>query len=372
MAVNKMLRCVFAAALAGTIGALQMNTCGKITDADKLWQTVKRELPFPFSLKEQLLTGTQGAVYRATKFNKDVVVKVVPIPKPSSGQQRPKSESQIMHFLKSCEVDARRNNIVDFGGQIFGSKHEYILMEYCSNSDLANWIGRRRFDVDPRNPQKAMQAVLSGLDYCHENGIVHGDVKTENVMVTKDEAFKLSDFGHAYDKSKPRKSRKMGTPQCTAPELVQGDPYDEKIDVWSAGIMMYELVAKGNLFELQEDDSDSDFDGKAFLKDIFHQIETITQEELNQRIDMLKNNPRCSDKCRDLLKKMLTKDPKGRLSAQKCLQHDWFREDVTDASGQTSVNSEQQVNRKSGLFSSWSCVKDCCKYEGETEITCNN
>src|SRR6185312_6672393 len=127
----------------------------------------------------------------------------------------------------------------------------YLAMEYVPGSTLRQALGRRgRFT--PRQALQVLDAMLAGLGAAHRAGIVHRDVKPENVLINDSAlaqnhsyaaALKVSDFGLARSVSAgPDGGTLIGTASYLAPELVRTGSCDQRSDVYSAGIVLYELL----------------------------------------------------------------------------------------------------------------------------------
>lgn len=148
-------------------------------------------------------------------------------------------------------------------------------------------------------------------------GIIHRDVKLENFLLditdtdTNDEVVvKLTDFGLAVlcpPKGKVQSNKPVGTFMSMAPEIINCEAYNHKVDCWSLGVILFELVS--NEMPFHSDDRD-------IIKF------KITSQVL--RLSEMPNLQNVSPECLDLIDKLLTKDPKARLSVTEALQHPWF------------------------------------------------
>jgi serine/threonine protein kinase len=176
----------------------------------------------------------------------------------------------------------------------------YLFMELCT-SDISSTL----------NIKVVFKQLLEGLAYLHTHNIAHHDIKTENVLITADGVVKISDFGvsERYD---PCVGCNVffGTPAFQAPEIarnITGDPYNgHKADVWSAGVILYQMVT-----------SELPFTGAS----VYLLMKSVDNDPVKI--------PSLSDKClRDFLIKLLTKEPVDRPTAKEALQHPWFTEET--------------------------------------------
>ena len=126
-------------------------------------------------------------------------------------------------------------------------KRFYIVLEHCDGGDLSQAIARRRSE---RRPYPEAQAaalfvmICLALRHVHARRIVHRDVKAANVFLTKRGIAKLGDFGvsRQLDASVALASTRVGTPYYLAPEIFEGRPYGRAADVWSLGVLFYEIL----------------------------------------------------------------------------------------------------------------------------------
>lgn len=129
----------------------------------------------------------------------------------------------------------------------------YIIMEYADGGDLAGRIKaqrRRRVHFTERQVMVWFTMLCLALDHLHEKKILHRDLKTTNVFLTSNNIVKLGDFGF----SKRLKTAAMahtvcGTPYYFSPELCQGQPYSNKSDIWSLGVILYEMAMLARPYE---------------------------------------------------------------------------------------------------------------------------
>ncbi|ODV88687.1 hypothetical protein CANCADRAFT_29437 [Tortispora caseinolytica NRRL Y-17796] len=186
-------------------------------------------------------------------------------------------------------------NLLDF---FEDEENYYIEMEPhgVPGMDLFDYI-EFKTDMTEDESCKIFYQVASAIAHLHDNGIVHRDIKDENVILDSNGSIKLIDFGSAvYVKNGPFDVF-VGTIDYAAPEVLLGRPYNGKEqDVWAAGILLYTIVYKENPF---------------------YNVDEILSGEL--RVPYV-----LSDGCLDLIKAMLERSPARRITMDKVLQHPWF------------------------------------------------
>ena len=140
-------------------------------------------------------------------------------------------------------------NVVRCEGWFFDEriKSLFIVLEYCNGGDLYKLIARRKSKqryMDERYIWFLFNQICLGIKHLHENGIVHRDLKTMNVMCKNGgKTVKIADLGVSRQLSEDTflLNTFYGTPLYLSPELVENKPYNEKTDIWSLGIILYEM-----------------------------------------------------------------------------------------------------------------------------------
>jgi serine/threonine-protein kinase len=205
-----------------------------------------------FRLEARLGEGGMGAVYRATDLEtgSNVAVKTL-LPeatKDPAMRRRFEREAKILQKLSHPNFV----RFVDYG--VGGSEPAYVAMELLDGNALSHVIS----DESRLGAERALHItrhVLTGLQYAHDLGVVHRDVKPDNVVLVQQERdpefAKVLDFGiarladtEAEQKTQlTQKGEIFGTPAYMAPEQVRGDPVDPRADLYSVSVMLYEMLA---------------------------------------------------------------------------------------------------------------------------------
>lgn len=201
----------------------------------------------------------------------------------------------------------------------------YLIMELMQGGELLEYIIEKKTFTESE-ARTATRCVLSALAYMHDKRVAHRDIKPENLLLTKQKdlnTVKLADFSFAmYVKRKNECRTLCGTPGYLAPEMLERFPaYDVKCDVWSTGCLLFLLI--GGYLPFDDEDDEVIFDLTRdgyfeFRPEFFNGVSTGAKE---------------------LITRMLTVNPKKRISAQKALQSDWI------VKGDAAVE-ERQLNVK--------------------------
>lgn len=191
-------------------------------------------------------------------------------------------------------------------------------MELMSGGDLLSYVRKRR-QLKEDVAKSVFKQIVHAIDYCHEKGILHRDIKLDNILLTIDGGVKLCDFGVSKQiKPGDRMSDQCGTPAYIAPEILEDKGYEGfAVDLWSAGVVLYAILygtvpfRANNMTELQ----------KMIKSANYTLADGISKQAKN------------------LLKRLLEKDPSQRITIAQIKAHPWLQ-DAKD-SVQLFTNAEK-------------------------------
>lgn len=202
---------------------------------------VGKRLDGRYEIKEIIGVGGMAVVYKAfdNQENRTVAVKILKEEFISNEEfvRRFKNESKAIAMLS-------HPNIVKVYDVSFGDLIQYIVMEYIDGITLKEFI-EREGSLRWKDAVHFTIQILKGLQHAHDKGIVHRDVKPQNIMVLPDGTIKVTDFGIArFARSEQRTitDKAIGSVHYISPEQARGERTDEKADIYSVGVMLYEML----------------------------------------------------------------------------------------------------------------------------------
>lgn len=202
---------------------------------------VGKKLDGRYEIKELIGYGGMAIVFRAYDLaqNREVAIKVLKdeFLDNEEFKRRFRNESKAISLLNHPNVV----NVYDVG---FGERSQYIVMEYIDGITLKEYI-RQQHIVRWKEVVHFTVQILRALQVAHDNGIVHRDVKPQNIMLLRDGSIKVMDFGIARferDNNKTIADKALGSVHYISPEQARGDITDPRADIYSVGIMMYEML----------------------------------------------------------------------------------------------------------------------------------
>ena len=200
-----------------------------------------------YQLLEKLGQGGMGIVYRAldTLLQRIVAVKVISVPIDTD----PEPRERFFREARAAGQLSHKNIITihDLG------EHEgqpYLAMEYLTGQDLAaRMTDPQRMSL--RRKLEVAAEICEGLEYAHAHGVVHRDIKPGNIFLTDSGTVKIVDFGLArlVTSELTRSNMMMGTINYMAPEQIRGERVDQRADIFSTGVVLYEVLSGRRAFE---------------------------------------------------------------------------------------------------------------------------
>lgn len=185
----------------------------------------------------------------------------------------------------------------------------YVVLEFCAGGDFRRYIKGKR--LSEKWARIYLLQIAAGIEYLHNRDIIHRDLKPHNMLLSEDKKnLKIADFGFARVIGNEALTATLcGSPLYMAPEVLRGDSYGAKADLWSVGVILYEMVC-----------------GERPFHDVASIVE-LKKQLLSEPIrfpSKVKDN--ISHDCRRLLNSLLQKDPSKRIQFSAFFNHDWLQQ----------------------------------------------
>lgn len=218
----------------------------------------------------------------------------------------------------------RHPNIIRLYESFESSKHILTVTELCTGGDLLNFV-RQRKRLDEKLAKYVFKRLVLGLNHCHSKGVLHRDIKLDNILLNGAGELKIGDFGVSRQVKKGELMlEQCGTPAYIAPEILRDKGYEGfAADIWSAGVALYAMLYGTVPFKA----NDMKDLHKLIIKAKYHLKEDISQE------------------ARDLLTRTLQRNPKKRISIAEILKHEWMK-DVDESVSLFSSEEMEQLNKE--------------------------
>jgi len=184
----------------------------------------------------KIASGAFGDLYRGVYYGQEVAVKIL--------KDVDNNTQQFQEFMQEVSImkKVRHKNIVQFIGACTSKPNLCIVFEYMSNGSLYDII-RKEGGLPPGTVTKVALSVARGMNYLHQCNIIHRDLKAANLLMDNGGVVKIADFGVARVLSNNgNMTAETGTYRWMAPEVIEHRPYSHKADVYSFGIVIWELL----------------------------------------------------------------------------------------------------------------------------------
>ena len=248
----------------------------------------------------ELGIGSYGRVYLVTnKFNnKKYALKVI-------------NKNKLMQIYADCrlvqnevEIHSKLNhpNIIKLYNMKETENEIQILLEYAQNGNLYDIIQKNN-GLDELKAFEYFIQIVNAVYFLHQNNIIHRDIKPENILIGENDVLKLCDFGWAKELNVNKRATFCGTMEYMAPEIVGSEMYDFSVDIWSLGILLYELIMGHSPFR-----SKSKKDRNIMIKIKKHDL--VFDKDKN-----------ISKECIDLINRLLDVNPETRLKIKDIFEH---------------------------------------------------
>nr|CAD7443429.1 unnamed protein product [Timema bartmani] len=200
-----------------------------------------------FEIGRPLGKGKFGNVYLAREKKSKFIVALKVIFK--SQIMKANCENQLKREVE-IQAHLRHPHILRLYGYFHDDKRVYIILEYAPKGEvykeLQSMPGKK---FDNKKAATYIYQLADALKYCHAKKVIHRDIKPENLLLDAKGQLKIADFGWAVHAPSSRRMTLCGTLDYLPPEMVQGQTHDEKVDLWSLGVLCYEFVVGTPAFE---------------------------------------------------------------------------------------------------------------------------
>ncbi|XP_050105087.1 serine/threonine-protein kinase STY46-like isoform X4 [Malus sylvestris] len=202
-------------------------------DGTDVWELDPRQLKFG----NKVASGSCGDLYKGTYCTQEVAIKVL---KPECvNPDMLKDFAQEVYIMRKV----RHKNVVQFIGACTKHPSLCIVTEYMPGGSVYDYLHKQKGVFKLPSLLKVAIDVSKGMTYLHQNNIIHRDLKAANLLMDENEVVKVADFGVARVKSQSGvMTAETGTYRWMAPEVIEHKPYDHKADIFSFGVVLWELL----------------------------------------------------------------------------------------------------------------------------------
>ncbi|KAL2203145.1 Pkinase-domain-containing protein [Sarocladium strictum] len=267
--------------------------------------------------------GASGGVFTGYERNTNRLVAI----KQMNLEQQPKKDLIINEIL--VMKDSSHPNIVNFIDSYLTGGELWVVMEFMEGGSLTDVV---TFNIMTEGQIASVcRETLKGLQHLHSKGVIHRDIKSDNILLSDEGNIKLTDFGFCatINEAQNKRTTMVGTPYWMAPEVVTRKEYGRKVDIWSLGIMAIEMI-----------EGEPPYLTESPLRALWLIATNGTPQ--------IKNEDELSPVFRDFLYFALKVDPEKRASAHDLLRHEFMKQcvDLAQLSPLVRAAREQRAQEK--------------------------
>jgi len=255
-----------------------------------------------FDIGRPLGKGKFGNVYLAREKASKYIVALKVLFK--SQLQKAQVEHQLRREIE-IQSHLRHPNILRLFGYFYDETRVYLILEYAPKGEMYKYLQKQKNGhFDEPTTSKYIRQMSDALLYCHSKKVIHRDIKPENLLLDMKGDLKIADFGWSVHAPSSRRGTMCGTLDYLPPEMIEGQMHDEKVDLWSLGILTYEFLVGKPPFESEDNNATY----RKIIRGECHFPKEITEG------------------ARDLVRKLLVKQPEQRIPLDQVLKHPWIVE----------------------------------------------
>lgn len=252
-----------------------------------------------FEIGREVGRGNFGAVYIAIekKSRKTVALKVV-------SKQVLRENDLERQLRREIEIHSHlhHKNVLRLYGFFYDASRIFLILEYASKGELYKLLLEQKTFPEPL-AARFVKEIAEALLYCHKKRVIHRDLKPENILLGENGEVKLSDFGWAAIlQPDSRRLTFCGTLDYLAPEMIDGREHNDKVDVWSLGVIAFEFITGRPAFDHQD-------------RQVTLSLITSGQLEFPETV---------SEHAQHLISSLLAKEESKRLHLEDLLEHPWI------------------------------------------------
>ena len=269
---------------------------------EEIPKTIKPKITWDisnFEIGKPLGRGKFGSVYLAREKNTKFVVALKVLMK-----EQLKKEGVEHQLRREIEIQShlRHQNILRLYGYFYDKKRVYLILEYAAQGELYKILSKvGKFPED--QTAGYIKSLAEALNYLHLKHVIHRDIKPENLLLDSTGEIKIADFGWSVHAPTDRRKTLCGTLDYLPPEMIEGKEHDHAVDLWTLGVLCYEFLVGQPPF-LASDPQDT--------------YKRIVNIDLRFPVHV-------SIDARDLIRKLLMKNPKDRMKLSTVKDHKWIQ-----------------------------------------------